>query len=86
MCVLDARKADKLMPIATFMPDRVKYYDRPGRYGAHNILEHLPADGPWKDIVFLTYFNAGLSAVNVSDQFHLKELGGLVPAIEGDCP
>ena len=29
------------MPIATFMPDREKYYDRPGRYGAHNILENI---------------------------------------------
>ena len=61
MWVIDARKEDKLVPIATFMPDREKYFNRPGRYGAHNILEHLPADGPWKDIVFLTYFNAGLA-------------------------
>ena len=42
MWVIDARKEDKLIPIATFMPDRDKYFNRPGRYGAHNILEHLP--------------------------------------------
>ena len=46
MWVIDARKEDKLVPVATFMPDREKYFNRPGRYGAHNILEHLPADGP----------------------------------------
>ena len=61
-------------------------HDRPGRYGAHNVLEHMPADGPWKDIVFLTYFNAGLRAVNVSDPFHPKEIGCFVPALEGDRP
>jgi hypothetical protein len=86
MWVIDARKEDKLIPIATFMPDREKYYDRPGRYGAHNVLEHMPADGPWKDIVFLTYFNAGLRAVNVSDPFNPKEVGCYVPALEGDRP
>ena len=86
MWVIDARKEDKLIPIATFMPDREKYYDRPGRYGAHNILENLPAQGPWKDLVFLTYFNAGLRAVNVSDPFNPKEVGCYVPALENGRP
>jgi hypothetical protein len=86
MWVIDSRRKDKLVPIATFMPDRDKYFNRPGRYGAHNILEHLPADGPWKDVVFLTYFNAGLRAVDVSDPFHPKEIGCYVPALEGDRP
>jgi uncharacterized membrane-anchored protein YjiN (DUF445 family) len=53
--------------------------ERPGRFGAHNILENLPAEGPWKDIVFLTYFNAGLRAVNVSDPLQPKEVGCYVP-------
>ena len=39
MWIIDARKEDRLTPIATFMPDRDKYFNRPGRYGAHNILE-----------------------------------------------
>ena len=46
MWVIDARKEDKLIPIATFMPDRKKYFDRPGRFGAHNI----PADGRKRSI------------------------------------
>jgi len=85
MWIIDARKEDRLTPIATFMPDREKYYDRPGRYGAHNILEReIASEGPWKDIVFLTYFNAGLRAVNVADPFHPKDVGCYVPALEND--
>ena len=70
MWIIDARDETNPLPIATFMPEREKYYERPGRFGAHNILEDLPAEGPWKDTVFLTYFNAGLRAVNVSDPLH----------------
>jgi hypothetical protein len=81
MWVVDIRDETNPIPISTFMPDREKYYDRPGRFGAHNILEHLPAEGPWKDIVFLTYFNAGLRAVDVSDPFDPKEVGHYVPAL-----
>ncbi len=87
MWIIDARKEDRLTPVATFMPDRDKYFDRPGRYGAHNILEReIASDGPWKDIVFLTYFNAGLRAVNVGDPLHPKEVGCYVPALENDRP
>lgn len=83
MWVIDARKEDNLIPIATFIPEREKYFDRPGRFGAHNILEDIPTGGPWKDLVFLTYFNAGLRVVNVSNPFHPTEVGYYVPATDG---
>ena len=86
MWIIDARAEENPLPIATFMPDREKYYERPGRFGAHNILEDLPADGPWKDIVFLTYFNAGLRAVDVSDPLHPKEVGCYVPETPAGTP
>jgi hypothetical protein len=81
MWVVDIREETNPLPVATFFPDRDKYFHRPGRFGAHNILEYLPADGPWKDIVFLTYFNAGLRAVDVSDPLRPKEIGCYVPAV-----
>jgi hypothetical protein len=86
MWIIDAREESNPLPIATFMPEREKYYDRPGRFGAHNILEDLPADGPWKDVVFLTYFNAGLRAVDVSDPLHPKEIGCYVPETPEGTP
>ena len=81
MWVVDIREETNPVPVATFMPEREKYFERPGRFGAHNILENIPSEGPWKDLVFLTYFNAGLRAVDVSDALHPKEVGYYVPAL-----
>ena len=74
MWIVDIRDETNPLPVSTFFPERENYYDRPGRFGAHNILEYMPAEGPWKDLVFLTYFNAGLRAVDVSDP--LRPEGG----------
>ena len=40
-----------------------------------------PSEGPWANIVFLTYFNAGLRAVDVSDVLRPKEIGCYVPEL-----
>ncbi len=82
MWILDIRDETNPLPIATFFPDREKYFHRGGRFGAHNILEHIPPDGPFANKVFLTYFNAGLRAVDVSDPLRPIEIGYYVPA----CP
>jgi hypothetical protein len=84
MWVIDIRDETNPLPVGTFFPDREKYYNREGRFGAHNILEYMPAEGPWKDLVFLTYFNAGLRAVNVSDPMRPKEVGYFVPELPAD--
>jgi hypothetical protein len=49
-------------------------------------LEYLPADGPWQDIVFLTYFNAGLRAIDVRDPLRPKEIGCYVPETTAGAP
>lgn len=86
MWVVDMRDEANPVPVSCFFPDRDKYFDRAGRFGAHNVLEHMPADGPWKDTVFITYFNAGLRAVNVSDPLQPKEVGCYVPAVAAGAP
>jgi hypothetical protein len=65
--------------VATFFPEREKYFDRPGRFGAHNIIEDIRTEGPWANLVFLTYFNAGLRVVDVSDVLRPKEVAHFVP-------
>ena len=79
MWIVDIRDETNPVPLATWFPDREKYFNREGRFGAHNIIEHIAADGPLKDIVFITYFNAGLRAVDVSDVLQPREVGCYVP-------
>jgi hypothetical protein len=81
MWIVDIRDETNPLPVATWIPDRQKYFDRAGRFGAHNVLEYMPAEGPWADIVFITYFNAGLRAVNIADPLQPKEVGCYVPAV-----
>jgi hypothetical protein len=81
MWIVDARLETNPIPVATFFPEREKYFDRPGRFGAHNILENIPSEGPWADTVFLTYFNAGLRAVDVKDPLRPREIGCFVPEL-----
>lgn len=80
MWIVDIREETNPIPVATFFPDREKYFNRGGRFGAHNILEYIPSEGPWANLVFLTYFNAGLRAVDVSDPLRPEEIGYYVPA------
>ena len=35
------------------------------RFGAHKYTRISSCDGPWRDIVFLTYFNSGLRAIDL---------------------
>jgi hypothetical protein len=81
MWILDIREETKPTPISTWFPEREKYFNRGGRFGAHNILENITSEGPWANIVFITYFNAGLRAVDVSDVLRPKEVGCYVPAL-----
>jgi hypothetical protein len=80
MWIVDIRDETNPVPLSTWFPEREKYFDREGRFGAHNIVEHIAADGPLKDIVFITYFNAGLRAVDVSDVLRPREVGFYLPA------
>lgn len=82
MWILDIRDETNPLPVATFFPDREKYFNRGGRFGAHNILENVRSDGPLANVVFLTYFNAGLRAIDVSDPLRPREIAYYVPA----CP
>jgi hypothetical protein len=56
------------------------FCSRGGRFGTHASNESMAAVF-YKKIVFLSYFNAGVRAVDVRDPYHPKEIGYFIPAI-----
>ena len=63
------------------MPPVAEYAGRGGRFGAHNLHENEPFDWSWRseDIVFGTFFNAGVRAFDVRDPFQPREVAAFVP-------
>jgi hypothetical protein len=55
------------------------YCQRGGRFGPHNLHENRPESFISEDILFLTYFNAGLRVYDVSDPANIREIASFVP-------
>jgi hypothetical protein len=53
---------------------------RGGRFGTHSASESM-APVFYKKIAFLTYFNAGVRAVDIRDPYHPTEIGYFIPSI-----
>jgi hypothetical protein len=70
--------------IATFdVPEQPHgFCSRGGRFGAHasNEYQHPAYD---KRIVFMSWFNAGVRAVDIRDPYNPKEIGYYIPAMTG---
>ena len=56
------------------------FCDRGGRFGSHSSNESM-APIFYKKVAFITYFNAGVRAIDVHDPYHPKEIGYFIPAI-----
>jgi hypothetical protein len=56
------------------------FCQRGGRFGAHSSNESM-APVFYKKVVFITYFNAGVRAVDVRNPYQPKEIGYLIPSI-----
>jgi hypothetical protein len=57
------------------------FCDKGGRFGPHNTNQeiHNPAVQPPGDLMFITWFNAGLRVFDVSDARHPTEVGYFLP-------
>ena len=56
------------------------FCSRGGRFGTHASNESM-APIFYKKIVFLSYFNAGVRAVDIRDPYYPKEIGYFIPSI-----
>jgi hypothetical protein len=63
------------------MPPVAGYAARGGRFGAHNLHENEPFDWSWQseEVVFGTFFNAGVRAYDVRNPFQPREVAAFVP-------
>jgi hypothetical protein len=79
---VDVTDEKRPLGVATYdVPERSgRFCERGGRFGAHASNEHV-APMYDKRIMFFSYFNAGVRAVDVRDPYHPREVGYFIPAI-----
>jgi hypothetical protein len=56
------------------------FCDRGGRFGAHSSNESM-APVFYKKMAFISYFNAGVRAIDLRDPYHPTEVGYFIPSI-----
>jgi hypothetical protein len=63
------------------LPPVSDYAARGGRFGAHNLHENEPFEWSWQseEIVFGSFFNAGVRAYDIRDPFQPREAAAFVP-------
>ena len=72
----------KPMVVSNFMvPEKSgNFCQRGGRFGSHSSNESMAAIY-FKKVAFVTYFNAGVRAIDVRDPYQPKEIGYFIPSI-----
>lgn len=80
--VVDVTNEKTPFPVANFdVPEESgNFCTRGGRFGAHSSNENQPPMYA-KRVLFVTWFNAGVRALDIRDPYRLKEIGYFIPAI-----
>jgi hypothetical protein len=70
------------------MPPVAEFARRGGRFGAHNLHENEPFEWSWRseDIVFGSFFNAGVRAYDIRNPFQPQEAAAFVPPAPKGSP
>jgi hypothetical protein len=77
----DASIESRPMIVSNYTPqDTGNFCERGGRFGAHSSNESM-APVFYKKLVFVTFFNAGVRAIDIRNPYRPKEVGYFIPAI-----
>ncbi len=78
---VDMTEESKPFPVSNFqVPEALgNFCDRGGRFGTHATNESFTPIY-YKKMIFISYFNAGVRAVDIRDPYHPKEVGFFIPA------
>ena len=82
--LMDSRLETNPVIISTLpMPDTNDFFNRPGRFGAHNVYENQPGPTSFHSdtLVFGTYFNAGVRVHDTTNPFQPEEVAYFVPPV-----
>ena len=80
--VMDMSVETNVVPLASMpMPDTGDFFNRPGRFGSHNVHENQPVPTSFtsEELVFGTYFSGGLRVHDISNPFEPKEVASFIP-------
>jgi hypothetical protein len=76
----DIREPSNPVSIATFpQPAEADYCAKGGFFGAHNMHENRPGSFQSSNLIFATYYNAGVRVFDIADQFRPREVAFYVP-------
>ena len=80
--MLDITEEDKPYPVASYEvpPEPGGFCERGGRFGPHSIQDELHANFD-RTLMVVSYFNAGVRAVDIRNPFKPVEIGYFVPEI-----
>jgi hypothetical protein len=79
---VDATIEAKPMVVASYTPleSAGNFCERGGRFGAHSSNESM-APVFYQKLAFVTFFNAGVRALDVRNPYHPREVGYFIPSI-----
>jgi hypothetical protein len=78
--MFDVREPSNPVSIATFpQPAEAKYCAKGGSFGPHNLHENRPGSFQSSRLIFATYYNAGVRAYDIENQYQPREVGYYVP-------